>query len=71
MKGLASPRMKAMAAVTVDMSTKVGIMGVPQVELTTLITIVIQVVILEVIAGVTQAVVVTVEVVEAVVETWK
>ena len=70
--------MEAMAAVTVDMSTKVGIMGVPQVELTTLITIVIQVVILEVIAGVTQAVVVTVEVEEVVVivedadlETWK
>jgi len=77
-KGLASPRMEAMAAVTVDMSTTVGIMKVPQVKLTTLMAIVIQVVILEVTAGVTQAVVVTVEVEEAVViaeeadvEIWK
>ena len=70
-KGLASPRMEAMAAVTVDISTIVGIMKVIPVELTTPMAIVIQVVILEATAGVTQAVVVTVEVVEAVVETWK
>lgn len=52
-KGLASPRMEAMAAVTVAMSTIVDIMKVTQVELTTLMAIVIQVVILEVTAGVT------------------
>lgn len=43
-------------------STTVGIMKVPQAELTTLMAIVIQVVILEVTVGVTQVVVVTVEV---------
>lgn len=70
--------MEAMPAVTVDLSTTVGIMKVPQAELTTLMAIVIQVVILEVTAGVTQAVVVTVEVEEAAViveevgvEIWK
>ena len=52
-------------------STTVGIMKVPQAELTTLMAIVIQVVILEVTVGVTQVVVVTVEVEEADVEIWK
>lgn len=52
-------------------STTVGIMKVPQAELTTLMAIVIQVVILEVTVGVTQVVVVTVEVKEADVEIWK
>jgi len=77
-RGLTSPRMEAMPAVTVDLSTTVGIMKVPQAELTTLMAIVIQVVILEVTVGVTQAVVVTVEVEEAAViveeagvEIWK
>jgi hypothetical protein len=69
-KGLTSPRMEAMP-VMVDLSTTVGIMKVPQAELTTLMAIVIQVVILEVTVGVTQAVVVTVEVEEADVEIWK
>lgn len=52
-------------------STTVGIMKVPQAELTTLMAIVIQVVILEVTVGVTQVVVVIVEVEEADVEIWK
>lgn len=51
--------------------TTVGIMKVPQAELTTLMAIVIQVVILEVTVGVTQVVVVIVEVEEADVEIWK
>jgi hypothetical protein len=70
-RGLTSPRMEAMPAVMVDLSTTPGIMKVPQAELTTLMAIVIQVVILEVTVGVTQAVIVTVEVEEADVEIWK